>query len=74
MIDIPQWQQLANFHFSNAHGLPEKSQLYLTGISALAVDFMQDTNATTFECSAELPHNKSGKTYKAVFKIEEQKQ
>jgi len=48
-------------------------QLYLTGISALAVPFMQETNANTFTVSAELPHKKSGKIYQAEFKIIEVK-
>ena len=65
-----QWEQLADFHF-NETSLPEKTQLYLTGISALAVRFMQETNATTFTASAELPHIPTGKRYKAVFTLEE---
>lgn len=73
MCTEKQWQQLADFHFSETHGLPEKSQLYLTGISALAVVFMQDTNASTFTASAQLPHKASGKKYKAVFTLEELK-
>jgi hypothetical protein len=68
-----QWQQLADFHFKDEIGLPEKTQLYLTGISALAVGFMQETNATTFTASAELPHKQTGKKYKAVFTLEELK-
>lgn len=74
MIKPKEWQQLANFHFSEAHGLPEKAQLYLTGISALGHGFMEETNATTFTVSAVLPHIESGKKYKAVFTLEEQKQ
>ena len=65
-----QWQQLADFHF-NETSLPEKTQLYLTGISALAVGFMQDTNTTAFNASAELPHKSTGKRYRAEFKLVE---
>lgn len=65
-----QWQQLADFHF-NETSLPEKTQLYLTGISALAVSLMQETNATTFTASAELPHKSTGKRYEAVFTLKE---
>jgi len=71
MIDTPQWQQLANFHFSDDYGLPEKAQLYLTGVSALAQKFMEETNATEFKASAKLPHKESGKKYRAVFTLQE---
>lgn len=66
-----QWKQLAEFHFNEETKLPEKAQLYLTGISALAIGFMQETNATSFTCNAELPHKQSGKRYKAMFTLEE---
>jgi len=66
-----QWKELADFHFRNEIGLPEKANLYLTGISALGVQFMGETNATTFEVSSVLPHRVSGKRYKAVFTLEE---
>lgn len=69
-MEKDQWQQLADFHF-NETSLPEKAQLYLTGISALAVGFMQDTNANNFTASAELPHKATCKRYKAVFSLEE---
>jgi hypothetical protein len=68
-----QWQQLADFHFSPITDLPEKANLYLTGISALGVEFMQDTNATRFTVSSELPHKKTGRRYKAVYTLEELK-
>ena len=67
-----QWQQLADFHFGDT-SMPEKVKLYLTGISALAVEFMQDTKAKTFEASAELPHKSTGKKYKATYTLEETK-
>jgi hypothetical protein len=66
-----QWQQLADFHFDTRSDLPEKANLYLTGISALGVQFMQDTDATRFTVSSELPHKKTGKRYKAVYTLEE---
>jgi hypothetical protein len=69
-MEKEQWQQLADFHF-NETSLPEKTQLYLTGISALAVGFMQESNATNFTASAELPHKATGKRYKATYSIEE---
>lgn len=65
-----QLEQLRQFHFGET-ALPEKANLYLTGISALAVSFMQETNATSFKVSAELPHKASGKRYKAVYTLEE---
>jgi hypothetical protein len=67
-ISREKWQELADFHFNDID-LPEKTQLYLTGISALALGLMQETNATTFTASAELPHKASGKRYKAEFKL-----
>lgn len=65
------WRELADFHFNQNTGLPEKASLYLTGISALGVEFMQETNGTSFEVNADLPHKPSGKKYRAVFKLEE---
>lgn len=69
---VSRLQELADFHF-NGTPLPEKAQLYLTGISALGQKFMEETNATTFKASATLPHIESGKKYKAVFTLEEVK-
>lgn len=66
-----QWQQLAEFHFNEKSSLPEKANLYLTGISALAVQFMDETGATRFSVSSNLPHKASGKIYKAKFVLEE---
>ena len=72
MMEKEKWQQLADFHFNDTEFmLPEKTQLYLTGISALAVGFMIETNATSFTASAELPHKESGKKYEAIFTIKE---
>lgn len=68
-----QLEDLASFHYSKNLGLPEKANLYLTGISALAVNFMNETDATEFNVSAELPHKKTGKIYKAVISIKELK-
>jgi len=65
------WRELSDFHFKTDIGLPEKANLYLTGISALGVQFMRETNATSFEVNADLPHKPSGKKYRAVFKLEE---
>jgi len=68
-----QWKQLSDFHFRSEEEfpLPQKAQLYLTGISALGVEFMRDTNATSFSISAELPHKATGKKYKATYSIQE---
>lgn len=68
-----QLEELARFHYSKNLGLPEKANLYLTGISALAVNFMNETNAREFKVSAELPHKQSGKKYKATIIVEELK-
>lgn len=74
MIEKEKWQQLADFHFNDEEfPLPQKTQLYLTGISATAVAFMNETSATKFNASCELPHKETGKTYKAVFTLEEKK-
>ena len=71
-MDEHKWRQLADFHFNDKEfSIPEKTQLYLTGISALAVGFMNETNATTFTASCELPHKETGKLYKAVFTLKE---
>jgi hypothetical protein len=68
------WEELAEFHFNNETNLPEKAQLYLTGISYLARNFMDETNATKFNVSAILPHKGTGKRYEAIFILKELKE
>lgn len=71
MTEEHQWKELADFHFNQDIGLPEKANLYITGIAALGVQFMNETNATSFEVKSVLPHRQSGKKYRAIFKLQE---
>jgi len=63
-------RELIEFHDAIDPPLPEKASLYLTGISALAMQSMDETNATSFECSSVLNPKGTDKKYKSVFRME----
>lgn len=64
-------EQLVEFHESKDISTAEKAGLYLSGVSALSIETMNETNASEFKISATVNQKDTGKTYQYVFTITE---
>ena len=64
-------KELVDFHENAEMGVCDKASLYLSGISALALETMERTNATEFKISATLNPKGTNKEYEYVYTLKE---